>query len=195
MNGRCAGLPCPHPLTAAKWGKAKALPRHGREMLWLTQVWLQLCWSLCLRSNLTCISLTLGFRFLETLPGGQAMCRTDVGMLMKDTVGLLHRIMLVSCSWDKTAAGTSLWEWKTPDWGSDKEATLTTMFNLGQYFYTPPLAKNGDVKRSAHLMAASVCTCWTPCSMSWKGMQVKTSRLVLPPPSSSSLSHLSVKET
>lgn len=148
-----------------------------------------------LPSNLTCTSLTLGFRFLETLPGGQTMCRTNAGLLMKDTVGLVHGITLVGWSWDKTAAGTSLWELKTPDCCCDKEVTLTTMFNLGQHIYTPPLAKNGDVKRSAHLMAASVCTCWTRCSLSWKGRQVKTSRLVLPPPSSSSLSHLSVKET
>lgn len=100
----------------------------------------------------------------------------------------------VSCSRDKAAAGTSPWELKTPDC-SDKEVTSTTMFNLGQHIYTPLLAKNGDVKLFARLMAASVCTCWTRCSQSWKRRQVKTSKLVLPPPSSSSLSHLSVNET
>lgn len=31
------------------------------------------------------------------------------------------------------------------------------MFNLGQSIYIPPLAKNGDVKLTAHLMAVSVC--------------------------------------
>lgn len=42
------------------------------------------------------------------------------------------------CSWDKTAAGTLLWEWRDPDCCSDKEVALTAALNLGQHICTAP---------------------------------------------------------
>lgn len=195
VDGRCAGLPHPHPTHSCKMRKsqgfAKTWQRNALAHIRQAPALLKLVSTLKLDVHQS----NAWFQIFGNSTRRSSHVQDWRWYVNERYSGSDAPKRAVSCSRDKAAAGTSLWEWKTPDCCGDKEVTLTTMFNLGQRIYTPPLAKNGDIKRSAHLMAASVCTCWTHCSLSWKGKQVKTSKPILPPPSSSSLSHLSVNET